>query len=333
MLLSGQRLVFVGGKGGVGKTTVASALAVRLADAGERVLLVSTDPAHSLGDLFGRDVGDRGRELLPGLQALEIDPEREVERYLDRVKSNMRDFVLPAMYAEVDRQIELTRESPGAQEAALLDRVAELMGEPRADVDRVIFDTAPTGHTLRLLALPEIMTAWSDGLLRSRERSDSLGKALKRLGRDRDTEGDDLSWFDRPAEARGDERSRRIREVLEERRRRFVRARRLLLDREATAFLMVLIPEKLPILETRKASDFLRRHGISLTGVVVNRVLPAGPLGEFLEARREREAVYLERIRAEFSELPNVEIPLLPGDVEGAEGLRAVAVHLRVAAG
>jgi arsenite/tail-anchored protein-transporting ATPase len=181
--LGGRRYLFVGGKGGVGKTTVAAALSVRLAQAGERVLLVSTDPAHSLGDLFDLRIGDREREVASGLRAREIDPAAEVDRYLERVKGNMRSFVRPGMYPEIERQMELARHSPGTEEAALLDRVADLMGgQGHEETDRIVFDTAPTGHTLRLLALPEIMTAWTEGLLKSRDRSDAFGRALERLG-------------------------------------------------------------------------------------------------------------------------------------------------------
>ena len=174
-----------------------------MAESGERVLLVSTDPAHSLADLFGRSIGDREREILPGLHALEIDPEQEGERYLARVKATMQRFVEPVMYQEIERQMELTRHAPGAEEAALMDRVTQLMEDARQTHDRIIFDTAPTGHTLRLLALPEIMAAWTEGLLRSRERSESLGKAVRRLGRRHEASGDDLSWFDDVQEEAG----------------------------------------------------------------------------------------------------------------------------------
>ena len=326
--LAGRTILFVGGKGGVGKSTTAAALALHMAESGERILLVSTDPAHSLADLFGTTIGDREREVLPGLHALEIDPEAEVESYLARVKGTMRRFVQPAMYSEIERQMELTRHSPGAEEAALMDRVAVLMDEGPTPHDRIIFDTAPTGHTLRLLALPEIMAAWTEGLLRSRERSDSLGKALDRLGRRKEASGDDLSWFDDVAEAPGDERAQKIREVLLERRRRFSQARRLLLDPAVTAFILVLIPEKLPILESEKTLEVLRRHGVPVVGVVVNRVLPEAPLGDFLESRRAQEAEYLERVDRGFAGLPRVRVPLLSRDVEGVESLREVARHL-----
>jgi arsenite-transporting ATPase len=346
--LEGRRLLFVGGKGGVGKTTIASALALGMAEGGERVLLVSTDPAHSLGDLFDIRLDDTEKEVLPGLWALEIDPEAEVERYLARVQGTMRSFVPPAMYSEIERQMELTRQSPGAEEAALMDRVAAEMDEGLERYDRVIFDTAPTGHTLRLLALPEIMAAWTDGLLRGRERSDSVGRALARLGergerggggggggregrdsggvvRSVGAAGDELSMIDQVNETPVDDRSRRIREILLERRRKFARARRLLLDAAATAFVLVLIPEKLPILESMKALEVLRQHRVPVAGIVVNRVLPDRPLGEFLESRRAQEGEYLAQVEREFSGMPRVRVPLMARDVVGVEGVREFA--------
>lgn len=343
-------IVFVGGKGGVGKTTTAAALATAWADAGERVLLVSTDPAHSLGDLFDRRIGPEKVELLPGVWGLEIEPDEEVESYLDSVASTMREFVRPAMYPEIERQMELSRHSPGATEAALMQRVAGLMAEGSADYDRVIFDTAPTGHTLRLLSLPEIMAAWMDGLLRSRDRSDSFGRAISRLGGgktagddeaaadQRNTEedepearpGDELSWFQQADESPRDKQSRRIREILLERRRLFTRARRLMLDSKKTAFLMVLIPERLPVLETRKALEALAEHRVPVAGLVVNRVIPESADGTFLASRRAQEAQYLEQIDRYFGKYPRVTVPLLQRDVQGDDALREVAASLGV---
>ena len=322
--LAGRSILFVGGKGGVGKSTTSGALAVGMAEAGERVLVVSTDPAHSLADLFSTSIGDTEQEILPGLHALEIDPAAEVESYLARVKATMRQYVQPAMYSEIERQMELTRHSPGAEEAALMDRVTALMDEGTQRYDRVIFDTAPTGHTLRLLALPEIMAAWTEGLLRSRDRSDSLGKAVDQLRRHRESGDHDMSWFDDIDEERGDERTRKIREVLMERRRRFSKARRLLLDPAVTAFVLVLIPEKLPILESEKTLEVLRNHKVPVAGVVVNRVLPDMPLGDFLESRRAQESEYLARVDRSFAKLPRVRVPLLSRDVVGLEAIRHV---------
>ena len=323
LTLGRQKIVFVGGKGGVGKTTTAAALAVSLAERSERCLLVSTDPAHSLGDLFDVRIGDREQLLRPNLWGLEIDPGAQVDRHLEAVRSAMREFVRPEMFHEIDRQMELTRLSPGAVEAAMVERVADIMLEAGERYDRVLVDTAPTGHTLRLLSLPEIMAAWTDGLLRQRERADATGEVLKRMRR-RGT-GDELSFIDQAVDDEPDARSTRIRDTLLARRRKLSQARRLLLDAEQCGFILVMVPEKLPIQESQKMLEVLRRFNIPVLGVVINRVLPDAPLGEFLEQRREQETRYLAQISGIFGDTPQVRVPLLPHDVEGTASLREIA--------
>jgi arsenite-transporting ATPase len=326
--LAGRRILYVGGKGGVGKTTVAAAVALRFADEGKRVLVVSTDPAHSLGDVFQVEIGSRPRELAPRLRGLELDPDARLDEYLTDVKRSMKQLVHPDMYNEVDRQVELARSSPGAEEAAMLERMSELMVAEDADYDVLVFDTAPTGQTLRLLSLPEIMAAWTEGLLRHRERSDHMSEVIGRMT-PQQSRGDDLSHFQEHSEDdAGDDRFSQIRGTLLRRRRLFHRARRLLLDRETTAFVLVLIPERLPVLETMKAVEALERFQIPIAGLVVNRILPAGPLGPFLEERRVQERQCLDQIRDRFSSFPRVEVPLFARDVGGLEALRAVGSHV-----
>jgi arsenite/tail-anchored protein-transporting ATPase len=133
---------------------------------------------------------------------------------------------------------------------------------------------------------------------------------------------------DHPVESEEDESSSRIRSVLLERRRKFYQARRLLLEPGTTGFILVLIPEKLPILESRKAIDALAGFRVPVLGIVVNRVLPGEPLGAFLELRREREAGYLRQIDALFGGIPRVHVPLMARDVEGLEGLRTIGGYL-----
>jgi arsenite-transporting ATPase len=324
--LTGRRVVFFGGKGGVGKTTIASAFAIAASRRGRSCLIVSTDPAHSLGDAFDRRIGATETALLPGLSGMEIDPDAEARRHIERVKRNARLLVRPQLYAEVDRQLDLARHAPGASEAAMLEAVARVLIEALERFDLVVFDTAPTGHTIRLLSLPEAMAAWTDGLLRHHDRSRHLGGVLQRLGGR--VAADELSYL--RGEDEGDERDpmTRVRRVLMERRAVFARARRTLLDARTTAFVLVVTPEKLPILETRKAAEQLRRAHIPLAGIVLNRVLPATADGDFLATRRRQEAVHLREIEHSFSDLALHRVPLCERDIEGAEALGRIADRL-----
>ena len=294
-----------------------------------RVLVVSTDPAHSLGDVFDRQLGDTPRRLLPNLDAMEIDPDREVEAHLARVVAQMRRYAAPEMMQELERQMRLTRQSPGTQEAALLERLARLMVDDEAPYDVIIFDTAPTGHTLRLLTLPEAMAAWTDGLLAHNRKSAELGKVLEHLtpkrGRDVATPFDDPTQD--PLEDL-DERTRDVASTLIERRRLFHQARRRIEDKSACSFLFVMTPERLPILETDRAVKALEEVRIPVAGVLINRVIPADADGEFLAARRQQEATYLARIEQHFRHLPRPVLPWLPTDVQGIEVLEQLAAQL-----
>jgi arsenite-transporting ATPase len=322
-----RRFLFVGGKGGVGKTTVAAALTAMGAERGKSCLIVSTDPAHSLGDIFGQPIGPHVTRLAADLMGLEIDPETETNRHIDGVKRNMRRLVSPDFYGEVDRQMELARHAPGAAEAAMLERVAEVMADGLDKYDLVVFDTAPTGHTVRLLSLPEIMAAWSDGMLAQQERSRHWGRLLAKFGGPK-PKGDELSYIDHGPERRSNDSASQIRSLLLERRRKFYRARRLLLDANLTTFLLVLIPERLPILESQKALRMLRRFQVPVAGMVINRLLPNSAEGEFFKKRREQEAAYLREIDQAFGALARYRVPLLERDVHGFAALRRIGEFL-----
>ena len=324
-----HHLIFVGGKGGVGKTTTAAALGLVAAEEGRTCLLVSTDPAHSLGDIFATTIGDRRTPLVDRVWGLEIDPDAEAARHIETVKSQMKQLVHPRLYDEIDRQLDLASHAPGASEAALLERVAELMGDGGTQFDLVIFDTAPSGHTVRLLSLPEVMGAWTDGLLRHRERSSRLGSALKHLGGGR-IKGDDLSMIDSAQDHPDESLSEKLNNVLETRRRKFLVARDCLLDSTTTAFLLVVNPDKLSILESRKIVDLLGRFDMNVFAVVINRVLPddVGAGGGFFEARYEQEQAYRREIASVFSALPQVVVPLLRHDVHGLDSIREVGRQL-----
>ena len=123
-LARSKSILFFGGKGGVGKTTVSAGTALAMAAEGRRVLIVSTDPAHNLGHLFNRDVGPRPVRLAPNLDGMELDPEETVNQHLEEVSGSLRKLMAPHLAGEVDKHIELSRDAPGMQEAALM-RVRE----------------------------------------------------------------------------------------------------------------------------------------------------------------------------------------------------------------
>ena len=316
-------ILFVGGKGGVGKTTTASAIALVAAERGARCLLVSTDPAHSLADLFGRQIGDKETALAPSLWALEIDPDRQADTHLATVKARMKRLVHPRSFDEIERQLGLARHAPGTMEAAMLERVAEIMALATTTYDQIVFDTAPTGHTVRLLSLPEIMTAWTDGLLNHRGRSARLSSTLRNLGGGQ-IKGDDLSLIDEAADHEDGSRDAQINEVLQDRRRKLAHAREQLLDRQLTTFILVVNPDRLSLLETQKAHDTLVKFSIPVTGLVVNRVLPDDADGSFVDARRRQEARYLTEIDRIFAHLPRVRLPLHTGDIHEMDALRRI---------
>ncbi len=316
-----RQVLFVGGKGGVGKTSVASALALAAARRGRRTLVVSTDPAHNLGHLWDRTVGDEILSLAPLLDGVEIDPGRTTDEHLTSVGATMRRLMPEHLSGEIDKHLDLARDAPGTHEAAVLERVAETVEEAEGRYDLVVFDTAPSGHTSRLMSLPETMSAWTEGLLRRRDRSEKFGAALRGLGDDEDDPATRvLGDAGRRHRDRRGRRDHEIRRILVRRQQRFVRLRELLRDAERTAFLIVLTAERLPVLETVELHAQLERTGVDVAGLVVNKRSPVdgGPL---LLARREQEEEHLLVLDRHLPDVPAVQLPLLGGDIVGADAL------------
>lgn len=319
-VLGDRRVVFFGGKGGVGKTTVSSATALAMARAGRRVLVVSTDPAHNLGHLWGRPVGgdevplwsgDAGGGEAGSVTGMEIDPDAVAQAHLSTVARTVKGMMPEHLHREVDRYFALARQSPGTQEAALLERMSEVALQGLQQYDAVLFDTAPTGHTARLLELPQLMSAWTEGLLSRRTKSEKFSDAMRGLEGRRAGESVRSSQEVRDAE---------IRAVLERRRDLFVRMRELLTDPARTAFVMVLAAERMPVLETVDLHGQLRGIGVDVAAAVVNRRSPADA-GEFLRERAAAEEEHVAELRRQMPDVPVVQLPLLPGEVTGAQAV------------
>lgn len=275
-----REFVFFGGKGGVGKTTVSCAYALKCSQAGLDTLVVSTDPAHSTADVFDQEFGDEPQpvEGHDGLSAMEIDPDEEVSEHLLETKRALADQVSPAMVNEIDRQIELAHQTPGAYEAALFDRFIGVMRD--SDHDRVVFDTAPTGGALRLLSLPGFLDDWIARLIDKRTQSIDLYERAAIGGR----------------EARRRIEDDPIIERLRERKELFEFAGHAL--RERATFFLVLNPDELSLRETARALDDLDEYDLTVGGLLVNRLTPEPDDDEDGRgARYLRERVATERER------------------------------------
>ena len=304
-----QQVVFFGGKGGVGKTTCSAAFALAASRRGQRILLVSTDPAHSTADIFQAPIGPVERELQPRLTALEIDAAGEASRYISDVKRDIERMFSPGVIREAHRQIEMAAASPGLLEVALLDRIIDLILNRSRAYDTIVLDTAPTGHTLQLLRMPDAITTWIQALVRHR-------RAILEIDRGAEQTPEAAAAAD-PVLA-----------ALERRHERLSQLRRIMTDRSRTSFVFVMIPERLAIEETARAAEQLADTGVDVAGLVVNRVLPDGLEGEFYRSRKAQEETYLKEIDRRFARLPRVRVRQLPRDVYGLESLALVSDQL-----
>lgn len=285
------RFTFFSGKGGVGKTTMACATAVRLAEQGLRTLIVTTDPASNLADVFEQEIGHGVLSIaaVPNLFAMEIDGDRATQEYKERALAPLREVFPPEMVRVMEEQMG----GPCTSEVAAFDCFTDFMvgtREQARSFEAVIFDTAPTGHTLRLLELP---AEWSRVIAASAQTS---GQTC--IG---------------PAAA------------IEESKLKYDRALVALQCSDLTRFVFVLQPEDTAIKEARRAMGELKKLGIESFEIIVNGVIPPeedrNPL---FAARRRMQNRYLDRIASELA-IPERRVPLFDDEVKGVSRLRVVA--------
>src|SRR5690606_11884346 len=243
------------------------------------------------------------------VDGVEIDPHATIERHLAAVERTMMRLLPERQHGPAGEHLQRARHAPGSHESAVLERIAELAASGQRDYDAVVFDTAPSGHTLHLLALPGQLAGWTDTLLRNRDRSERFSAAMRGL-----TGGADAA-----AESETD-----LRRMLRIRRDRFDALQRDIRDPQRTGFAVVFTAEALPVAETLEVVRGLDEMGVRVAALIANRRSP-GDAGELLRARRYAENAQLRHVRERVPAVPLLEVPLIAGELTGPVALGAVA--------
>lgn len=294
----GARIILFTGKGGVGKTSVAAASARRAAREGHRVLVVSTDAAHSLADVLGVEIGHEITRVADGLDALQIDGRRELTRHWGAVRAWATRSLVARGVDRVSAD-ELTV-PPGLEELLSLLRLVDLQRSD--DHDTIVVDCAPSGETLRLLSFPDIAHWW---LQRVMPREEELLGAARPLARA-------LLGVTLPDGDVTDEIHRLMAHLLE--------IRALLVDHERVSVRLVATADQVVIEETRRTYTALSLYGVAADAIVVNRLFP-DDVGAYFAAWRERQQARLTEIGEAFAPLPILRAPYFDREVVGDDAL------------
>lgn len=292
--------VFVGGKGGVGKTTCSSILSILLASVRSSVLIISTDPAHNLSDAFQQRF-TKTPTLVNGftnLYAMEVDPNVENE---DIGSNDGMDSVFS----------ELANAIPGIDEAMSFAEMLKLV--QTMDYSVIVFDTAPTGHTLRLLQFPATLEKGLQKMMSLKNKFGGLLSQMTRLFGIDDEFGEDALLG----------RLEGMKDVIEQVNRQFK-------DPDLTTFVCVCIPEFLSLYETERLVQELTKFEIDTHNIIINQVLHDEEVeSKLLKARMRMQQKYLDQFYMLYDDFHITKLPLLPEEVTGVEALKAFSTHFK----
>jgi arsenite-transporting ATPase len=311
---NGTKYIMFGGKGGVGKTTMSAATGIFCAEQGLKTVVVSTDPAHSLRDSFEQSFGHEPTKVngIDNLYVVEIDPEVAMSEYKTKLKAQMDEN--PMMGGMLEDQLEMASLAPGTDESAAFDVFLKYMDSNEFDV--VVFDTAPTGHTLRFLGLPEIMDKYMSKMIKFKKQMSGFMNMMKKMmpfgGK-----GEDIDYD-------------KALEEMETMKAKITKARGILANPERTAFRLVVIPEEMSILESERAMKALEKYKIPVDSVVVNQLIPEDVECGFCKARRSLQEKRLQMIEEKFGNKVIARLDLLRTEAKGLETLKILAKKLYV---
>jgi arsenite-transporting ATPase len=308
--------VIFAGKGGLGKTTFSAAASYWLAKQGKRVLCFSTDPQASLSDIFEKDIYGKGiQSFAPNLYVLEIDADKRVNDYLESVRKKILDmYNLTELPKEIDEYIKSAASEPAMHESATYDAMAELMA--KKEYDYYIFDMPPFGHGIRMVSMALILDAWIDKITEARMKAREYDEAMAALRGRTEAEREDV-----------------ILKELSEIREKLDFFSSILTDSKRTAFFMVLIPEKMAILDTERALEMFKAMKLNLSGIIVNMVYPPELLKEkglsdFLKNRIEMQQKHMKVIWEKFEPYIRAVVPMYDREPKGLKMIAKVAEDL-----
>lgn len=284
------KFVFFSGKGGVGKTSMACTTGVHLADQGKRTLIVTTDPAANLSDVFDQEIGHKITKIdgLENLFAMEIDPEQATNEYKERSLAPMRDLFDEEMVRIAEEQLS----GPCTEEMASFDKFIDFMDEDSFDI--IIFDTAPTGHTIRLLELP---VDWSKHIEESAKGSGQTCMGPVAL--------------------------------IQDSKQKYDKAIEKLRNPDKTDFIFVMQPEQTSLEETMRSSSELKELGINTTKIIINGFIPKEEaINPFFKSRYDMQQSYLNKAIEAFKGLPIVTVELFDSELKGIDMFRKSAEKL-----
>lgn len=301
-----MRILLYTGKGGVGKTSTSAASALRCAELGYRTIVLSTDPAHSLGDSFDRPIGNEVVELAPNLWGQEIDLLNQMDEYWGKVQGYLNAlFAWQGMDSLVAEETAIL---PGMEELASLMQITHLADSGEYDV--IVIDAAPTGSTLQLLSFPDMARWYIEKIFPFQRKTVEIARPIAKHFTDIPIPDDDV--FESIEELVG---------YLE-------RMSVLLSDSSISSMRLVLNPEKMVVKEAQRAYTYLNLYGYAVDAVVCNRVFPQELTDSYFDQWKSAQAANLQLVEECFDPLPIFRIPFFPQEVTGIQMLREMAVAI-----
>ncbi len=303
-----MRVIVHTGKGGVGKTSISAATALRCAEMGLKTIVISTDTAHSLGDSFDKKIGPEPTYLAPNLWGQEVDTRYSMDKYWGKIQKYMTALLSRKGVEEIVAEEVMIL--PGLEEGAHLLWINQYFQEKEYDI--LIVDAAPTAETLRLLSLPDVTRWWFEKIISITQGVSRVVRPVSRLlRRSQDGVPDDNAW----------DQVRGLFDMLDQ-------VRVLLTNPEIASMRLVVNPEKMVIKETQRTYTYLNLYGYVTDALICNKILPDSVTDPYFQQTKDRQRENIEFIHEAFGTLPMLRAPIFQTEVSGTDSLKRLADEL-----